>query len=193
MDHVTYENVGTAFSHGSGRGTVVSMNEFQVTGADNSCFDFAQDTIATMTEGTITNCNTNGGGTAGAIVNIAGSTAGSLFLENVTITNSYKNLISVDFASVTLSNVTSAATTLQPGTALNLDGGNGAEVYIYNFDADDYTSAGIDATGVINMTDVDLGDASLELYPAGSQSSNVVSASGDNAIFNNVDAGDMFM
>ena len=193
MDHVTYENVGTAFSHGSGRGTVVSMNEFQVTGADNSCFDFAQDTIATMTEGTITNCNTNGGGTAGSIVNIAGSTAGSLFLENVTITNSYVNLISVDFASVTLSNVTSTATTLQSGSALNLEGGNGAEVYIYNLDADDYTSAGIDATGVINMTDVDLGDASFELYPAGSSSSSVVSASGDNAMFNNVEAGDMTM
>ena len=49
--------------------------------------------------------------------------------------------------------------------------------YIYNLDADGYTSAGIDATGVINMTDVDLGDASLDLYPAGSASSSVASAS----------------
>mgnify|MGYP002853332555 FL=1 len=193
MDHVTYENVGTAFSHGSGRGTVVSMNEFQVSSADNSCFDFAQDTDATLIEGTLTNCNMLGGSTAGAIVNLAGSTAGALHLENVTISNSYVNLISVDFASVTVSNVTATATSTQSGNVLNLDGGNGAEAYIYNLDAEGYTSAGIDATGVINMTDVDLGDASLELYPAGSASSSVASASGDNAIFDNVDAGDMKM
>ena len=61
------------------------MNEFQVSSADNSCFDFAQDTDATLTEGTLTNCNMLGGSNAGAIVNLAGSTAGALHLENVTI------------------------------------------------------------------------------------------------------------
>ena len=93
MDHVTFTNVGSAFSHGSGEGTVVSMSNFNIDGSSSSCFDFAKDTIATLTEGVMKDCNTLGAAAGGAIVNVAGSTGGSLFLENTTVNNAYVNLI----------------------------------------------------------------------------------------------------
>ena len=72
MDHVTFTDVGSAFSHGSGQGTVVTMTDFSVDGADSACFDFAEDTVATLTEGTMKDCNTDGNSAGGAIVNVAG-------------------------------------------------------------------------------------------------------------------------
>ena len=132
MDHVTFTNVGSAFSHGSGQGTVVSMNEFDVNGADSSCFDFAENSVVSLTEGTMTNCNTDGNSGAGAIVNVAGSTAGSLFLENTTISNAYVNLIDVDLQMVTVSNVTATATSAQSGDAIGSAGGSGSEVVLHN-------------------------------------------------------------
>jgi hypothetical protein len=193
MDHVTFTNVGSAFSHGSGQGTVVSMNEFDVNGADSSCFDFAENSVVSLTEGTMTNCNTDGNTGAGAIVNVAGSTAGSLFLENTTISNAYVNLIDVDLQMVTVSNVTATATSAQSGDAIGSAGGSGSEVVLHNFVADDYSSVSIDAMSMIMLTDVDFGTASMEFLPGGSATSSAASASGDNAVFDDVTGGNMVM
>ena len=70
------------------------------------------------------NCNQDGNAGDGAIVNVDGSTGGSLFLENTTITDAYVNLIDVYFASVTVTNVTATATTSQTGTAFGSAAGS---------------------------------------------------------------------
>ena len=75
---MTFTNVGSVFTHGSGQGTVVTMEDFSVDGADEACFNFPENTIATLKEGTIKNCNTDGKSWAGTIVNYPGSTAGAL-------------------------------------------------------------------------------------------------------------------
>ena len=193
MDHVTFTNVGSAFSHGSGQGTVVSMNEFEVSGADGSCFNFAENSVVSLTEGTIENCNTDGGASDGAIVNVAGSTTGSLFLENTTITNAYVNLIDVDLEMVTVSNVTATATSAQSGDAIGSAAGAGSEVVLNNFDADDYASVSIDAMSVVMLTTVDFGTAAMSFYPGGSSASSAAGASGDNAVFDDVTGGSMMM
>ena len=193
MDHVTFTNVGSAFSHGSGQGTVVSMTDFSVNGADSSCFDFAENSVVSLTEGSMTNCNTDGNSGDGAIVNVAGSTGGSLFLENTTISNAYVNLIDVDLQMVTVSNVTATATSAQTGDAIGSAGGSGSEVVLHNFKADDYATVSIDATDTVMLTEVDFGTASMEFLPGGSATSSAASASGDNAVFDDVTAGNMIM
>tara|TARA_B110000444_G_scaffold261492_1_gene314159 strand:- start:19257 stop:32756 length:13500 start_codon:yes stop_codon:yes gene_type:complete len=193
MDHVTFTDVGSAFSHGSGQGTVVSMTEFAVSGADNSCFDFAENSVVSLTEGAMTNCNTAGNSAGGAIVNVGGSTTGSLFLENTTISNAYVNLIDIDLQMVTVSNVTATATTAQTGDAIGSAGGSGSEVVLNNFDASNYATVSIDAMGMIMMTDVDFGTASMEFLPGGSASTSAAGASGDNAVFSDITAGNMMM
>ena len=198
MDHMTFTDVGSAFTHGSGQGTVVSMNEFEVTNASGSCFDFAENSVVTMTEGTITKCNFDDGTgfpdpLGGAIVNVGGSTGGSLFLENTTITNGYVNLIDIDLLMVTVSNVTATASTPQTGDAIGSAGGAGAEIVLNNFVADDYSSVAIDAMGMVMLTNVDFGTASMDFFPGGSASSSAAGASGDNAVFDDVIAGDTMM
>ena len=191
MDHVTFTNVGSAFAHGSGQGTVVSMTEFSVDGADDSCFDFAENSVVSLTEGDLKNCNTDGGSGNGAIVNVAGSTTGSLFLENTTIENSYVNLIDVDFQMVTVSNVTATATSAQTGEAFGSAAGAGGEVVLNNFDADDYATVNVDAMDKVILTDVDFGSADASFYPGGISTSSAPGASGDNAVFDNVDVGNL--
>ena len=193
MDHVTFTDVGSAFSHGSGQGTVVSMNEFQVDGADSSCFNFAENSVVSLTEGSLEDCNTDGNSGDGAIVNVAGSTGGSLFLENTTISNSYVNLIDVDLHMVTVSNVTATATSAQTGEALGSSAGAGGEVVLNNFVADDYASVSIDAIDMVMLTDVDFGSAAVSFYPGGLSSSSTTGASGDNAVFDDVTAGNMVL
>ena len=192
MDHVTFTDVGSAFSHGSGQGTAVTMNDFSVDGADTACFDFAEDTVATLTEGTMKDCNTDGNSAGGAIVNVAGSTGGALFLENTTVTNAYVNLIDVDFASVTVSNVTANAASAQTGTAFGSAAGSGSEVVLHNFDADDYASVSIEAMDAIMMTTVDFGSATMTITPGGTASTGN-GPSADNAVFDDVTAGDTAM
>ena len=192
MDHVTFTNVGSAFSHGSGQGTVVAMSNFNVDGADSSCFDFAEDTVAILTEGAMKNCNTDGNAGDGAIVNVAGSTSGSLFLENTSVTNAYVNLIDVDFASVTVSNVTATATTAQSGTALSSAAGSGSDVMLHNFDAGDYATVSIEAMDSLAMTTVDFGTAAMTITPGGTTSTGS-GPSGENAVFDDVTAGNMAM
>ena len=198
MSEVTFKNVAGAFEHGSGQGTVVTMDGFSVEGstANSACFNFAEDTVATLTEGTMKDCNTVGDSWGGAIVvadgSSAGSTAGALFLENTTITNSYVNLIDVDFSTVTVSNVTATTASGQTGKAIGSDAGAGSEVVLYNFDADAYSSASIDAIGSISMIDVDLGSANLAMTPGGA-SSTAAGPSGANAVIDTLTSGDIQM
>ena len=199
MDHMTFKNVASAFEHGSGQGTVLTMSDFSVEGsttANTACFNFAENTVATLTEGTMKDCNTVGNSWGGAIV-IAdgvstGSTTGSLFLENTTITNSYVNLIDVDLTMVTISNVTATTVSGQTGSAIASSAGAGSEVVLYNFDADDYAFASIDAIGLINIEDVDLGTANFAMTPGGS-SSTATGPSDANAVIDTLTSGDLQM
>ena len=69
MSDVTFTNVGAVFTHGSGQGTVVTMTDFSVDGVDEACFNFPENSVATLIDGDIKNCNTLGRSWAGAIVN----------------------------------------------------------------------------------------------------------------------------
>ena len=192
LSHVTFTNVETAIRHGSGQGTGISMNDFSINGADKACINLPSSANAMFKEGTMTNCNTDGETWGGAIVNYPGSTGGMLHVENVTISNAYVNLIDTDIQHVTVSNVTAsiASGALQTGTAFSSDFGVLSEVQLYNFVADDYTSASINAQGLINMTEVDWGNADLTIAPGGS-SSTANGPFGDNAIIDDLTVGDM--
>ena len=194
LSHVTFTNVETAIRHGSGQGTGFTMNDFSISGADKACINLPSSADAMIKEGTMTNCNTDGESWGGAIVNYPGSTGGMLHVENVTIENAYVNLIDTDLQHVTVSNVSATVTSgaTQSGTVLSSDFGVASEVKLYNFDADDYSSASINALGHINMTEVDFGSADLTIAPGGS-SSTANGPSGDNAVIDDVTAGDMLI
>ncbi len=190
MSDVTFTNVGAVFTHGSGQGTVVSISDFSVNGADEACFNFAENTIATLHEGTIKNCNTDGKTWGGAIVNYPGSTSGSLHAENLTVENSYVNFIDVDLQDVTLSNITVTNPSSQTGVAIDSMHGTGSDVYINNVDVDSYANSGINAMSSLKMMDVDLGSADLWIIPGGwSQTGN--GPSGADSVFDTVTAGDI--
>ena len=190
MSDVTFTNVGAVFTHGSGQGTVVSISDFSVDGADEACFNFAENSIATLIEGTIKNCNTDGKSWAGAIVNYPGSNSGSLHAENLTVENSYVNFIDVDLQDVTLSNITVTNPSSQTGVGIDSMHGSGSDVYISNVDVDSYANSGINAMSSLKMMDVDFGSADLWIIPGGwSQTGN--GPSGDNSVFDTVTAGDI--
>jgi len=193
MSHVTFTNVGSAFAHGSGQGTVLTMAEFSVHEASDSCFNFAEDSEVILRNGNITECNTDAGLTNGAITNVAGSTAGSLVLEDTIIDNSYINLIDVDFQFVNITNVTATADTAQTGSALGSAGGAGAEVNLNNFVADTYNSVSIEAMDTVKLMTVDFGSASMSFYPGGNPTGAATGAFDNNAIFDTVTAGNVLM
>jgi len=195
MDHVTFTNVRSAFTHGSGQGTSVSMTEFAVIDSSGSCFDFARNSVVSLTEGVMTNCNSEAGSNNGSITNVAGSDTGSLFLENTTITNSLRNLIVVDLKRVTVSNVTASTnSSLFDGHAFASSAGADGEVVLHNFDAAGYPSVIIEAVDKVMLTDVEFGSATLGLYPNGIGNTSTPGPYGDNAVFNNVTStGDMIM
>ena len=122
MDHITFDNVAKAYSHGSGEGTVIVMSDYSISNAADTCLDFAQDSVVTLTDGTMNNCNANGNSWGGAIVIDGTSSKGSLTVENLDVTNSYVNLIDVDFAAVWLQNVSATLTGDQTGYAVNSAG-----------------------------------------------------------------------
>ena len=192
MNDVTFTNVAAAFKHGSGQGTVVEMTNFAVDGADDACFNFAEDTVAVLREGSLKNCNTNGQSWGGAIVNYPGSTAGSLFVENVTVTNSYVNFIDVDLQDVTVSNVSVSNTASQTGVAIDAMHGSNADVHLYNVSVPDYANSGFNAVSSVYIDDVDFGSADLWITPNGWGSS-TIGPMGDDAVMMNVDAGDITM
>ncbi len=192
MNDVTFTNVAAAFEHGSGQGTALEMTNFAVDGADNACFNFAENAVAVLREGSLKSCNTVGQSWGGAIVNYPGSTAGSLFVENVTVTNSYVNFVDVDLQDVTLSNVSVSNTNTQTGVAIDAMHGVDSDVHLFNVSVPGYANSGFNAVSSIHMEDVDFGSADLWMYPNGWGSS-TVGPSGDNAMMKDVDAGDITM
>ena len=199
MDHVTFEDVGSAFQHGSGQGTVLEMNDFSVDGASGSCFDLAEDSVVTLFEGSLKDCNTAGGGTDGAIVSVQNSAGGGLLhVENVTVTNAYGHFIAVDLEDLHLSNVTvtNTGTTGYAGEAIDhtpwRNGGQtGSSVYMFNVTVPDYSSGSyFDVIESIHMEDVDFGSNDITFRPGGTGVSTVGPA-GDNAVMMNVEAGDL--
>ncbi len=172
MDHVTFTNVGTAFKHGSGQGTVMSMTDFEINDASDACFDLAEDSNVTLRDGEMTDCNSGGNSWGGAVINYPGSTSGALTIENVDIEDSLVNLIDVDFEDVWIQNLTATTASTQTGAALNAEGlGLDSTIWIYNMDADGYSSANIYSLESIALEDVDLGDATVAIAPGGTTSS----------------------
>jgi hypothetical protein len=195
LTDVTFTNVETAIRHGSGAGTGISMTDFTISDADKACINLPKSSNAMLKEGTMSNCNKDGETWGGAIVTFPGSTGGMLHVENVTITDAYYNLISTDVQHVTISNVSASITsgTTQAGTVFKSDFGVDSEVNLFNFDADDYTSASINALKVINMTEVNWGtDTDLTIVPGGA-GSNANGPFGSNAIIDDVTVGDIMM
>jgi len=193
MDHVTFTNVGTAFKHGSGQGTVLTMSDFEINDASDSCFDLAEDSVVTLTDGDMDDCNSGGNSWGGAIVNYPGSTGGALTMENVDITDSLVNLIDIDLAAVWISNVTATSTSGQSGTVLDAaGGGTGSSLYVYNMDASGYSSASVNSMDSISMDTVDWGSANIAMAPGGT-SSTAAGPYGVSATMDDVTAGDLTM
>ena len=161
--------------------------------AKDACFDLAEDSVVTLREGEMNDCNSNGNSWGGAVINYPGSTAGALLMENIDIDDSLVNLIDVDFATVWLSNVTATSTSTQVGTVLGAVGsGTGSSTYVSNMDADGYSNALIESLDSVELLDVDFGSADLSLVPGGS-SSTAAGPSGDNAVIATLTAGDLTM
>ena len=172
MDHVTFTNVGTAFKHGSGQGTVMTMTDFEINDASDACFDLAEDSNATLRDGEMNDCNSDGNSWGGAIVNYPGSTTGALTLENIEISDSLVNLINVDFEDVWISNLTATSASSQTGTVLTAAGaGAGSTLYVFNMDATGYNSATIDSLESLYFENVDWGSATVAIAPGSSSSS----------------------
>jgi flagellin-like protein len=183
MTAVTFTNVDSAFAHGSGQGTTVNMDNFAVTDARSACFNFAENTIATLTgsagaPSTMTRCNTNNVWWGGAVVSMPGSTAGSLTMSYVDITDSFVSGIRTDLKSVSIDNVDIVNANNQypireinnvlyypgdqewesSGVSLELNhAGPGAEIVITDFSAPGYHHGRICSSGKIVLTNVDLG------------------------------------
>ena len=193
MTDVTFKNVGSAVSHGSGDGTSFAMVDVDVEDSSGSCFDFPTDAVVTMNYIDMDGCNTGGSSTGGAIVNDAGSTGGSLLVENATIADSYVNLISSDLASITINNVAATHSATQSGVALEASAGaTGSSLSVYNLDTSYYSSVTINTLGNYNITDSDFGDTNIAISPSGA-SSTASGAHGASAILDNVDAGALSM
>mgnify|MGYP000013462230 CR=1 FL=1 len=167
MSDVTFTNVGSVFTHGSGQGTVVTMTDFSIDGVNKACFNFPENSVATLIEGSIKNCNTDGESWGGTIVNYPGSSSGALHAENLTVENSYVNFIDVDLQDVTLSNITVSNPSAQTGVAIDSMHGSNSDVYISNVDVDSYANSGINAMGSMFVDGLDIGSADLWVIPGG--------------------------
>ena len=111
-------------------------------------------------------------------------------MTNVTVTDSYVNLVSTDLDEVTIDNLQAAFFgQTQSGSALSVAG---TTLSVNNMGADDYSSASVETTGTYSMNDVDLGDANLAIAPGGSMST-ANGAYGDDATMEDVDAGALTM
>ena len=220
MNDVTFTNVESAFSHGSGQGTEVTMSNFAVNSARGSCFYFAENTIATLTgtagnPSTMTGCNTNNNADGGAIRTVQGSTGGSLTMQYVDIVDSEVSLIRTDLQMITISDVTATMTngdnnyrwtdngnsgTLYDttGVSLGLSHGAGSEVVITNFDAQNYAQGWICAAGKISLTNVNLGTGfhnnhRFDIDPYCGAVTSTVGTVGTNSVFDDVTVADMTM
>ena len=191
MDSVTFSNVKTAISHGSGDGTGITMTNFAISDASASCLDLPKSANARLHTGDIDGCNTAGSASDGAIISDTGSTGGSLWIENVTIADSKVNLIDVDLADVTITNVSvTNSGGSQVGVALSSLAGTDSDVTLYNFDADMYDSVEIRAISSLSMDTVDFGSADFSHVPGGSSSS-ASGPFGTNNVWSDVTAGEV--
>ncbi|RJU82349.1 MAG: type IV pilin [Candidatus Poseidoniales archaeon] len=215
MTGMTFTNVDSAFAHGSGQGTVVTMSNFDVNGARSACFNFAENTIATLSgtpsnPSTMTNCNSANKDWGGAIVSEPGSTGGSLIMSNVLITDSLRTLVRVDFKTVVISSVVATNAADQnpastagtwagdnSGVSLGLSHGSGASVDISDFSAPSYHHGWIYAAGSISMSNVDLGNGwtnshYFDIKPFGS-SGTTAGATGSDATFDDVTVANLYI
>jgi len=200
MSEMTFDNVDSAFAHGSGQGTEVTLSAFAVSNARSACFNFAENTIATLSgtpsnPSTMTGCNTNKVSWGGAVVNMPGSSAGSLTMVNIDIVDSFVNLVDVDLKDVTISNVDATMSTATSNSGVNLASSHasGATVVVSDFSAPDYDHGWIYASGQVSLTNVDFGASSsyYDIKPFGGGSS--PGASGANAVFDTVTAGNLYV
>jgi len=200
MSDVTFTNVGSVFTHGSGQGTVLTMTDFTISGVAESCFNLPEDSVVTLMEGTMTNCNTDGGLTDGAVVSVLSSNGGGmLHMENITASNAYQNFVRIDLEDLHMSNVslTNTGTGYTKHAIDHTPWRNGAQsgssAYLSNVDVPTYGDGSyIDAMESVILMDVDLGDNDLEFRPGGtSQTGN--GASSSDAILDGVTSGDITM
>jgi hypothetical protein len=102
-------------------------------------------------------------------------------------------LIDVDFATVTVSNVTATTTAnLAIGTVFSSAAGSGSEVTLFNFDVDDYVIVLIEAMDVILMTTVDFG-AVIMIIIFGGIISTGSGLAGEHVVFDDVIVGNIVM
>ena len=197
LSDVTFSNVGSVFTHGSGQGTVITMTDFSISDVDESCFNLPEDSMLTLMEGTMTNCNTDGGTSDGAVVSVANSNGdGLLHMENVTVTNAYQNFIDVDLEHMFLSNVsvTNAASSLYTMKAIDHTPSQATSTaYLFNVDVPNYgMDSNIDAMEHLTLHDVDLADNNLVMRPGGASQTGAGPSSAD-AIIDTLTVGDLTM
>ena len=220
LSDVSYSNVESAFAHGSGQGTVVTMSNFAITDSRSSCFNFAQNTVATLTgtagnPSTMTRCNNNNYDWAGAIASdVSGSTGGSLTMEYVNIVDSKVTLIRTDLQTVTISDVTATTPNVgdqwrwtgqsqwtydNTGVNLGLSHGANSEVTVTNFNAPNYAQGWICAASKVSLTNVDLGTGFMpsnhrfDIDPYCGSTTNVPGSMGADSVFDGVTAPEMTM
>jgi hypothetical protein len=165
------------------------MTDFEVNDASGWCFDFAENSEVTLSSGSMNGCD------LGAIHNVRPSPGGSLILENIDIVDAKGDLLDVEFDSVWISNVSatlSAGTTLTSANAGLTSAGKGAtsSFYAYNFSAPDYGTFTVWALESVDMEDIDLGTATVNIYPGGTSSS-AAGPSGSGASIVNLEAGNV--
>ena len=189
MNEVTFTNVGSAVMHGSGDGSVFDISNFAVDTASGSCFNFPTDSVVSLYEGTMTNCNTAGGANDGAVTSVAGATAGSYSIENVSVSGSSVNLFLLNTPVVMLSNVSAGSSSAQSGIGIaqSRATATGTETFhAFNVDASGYSTSYIFADDSYYLEDVDLGDGALTLQHS---SYTMLGPSGSDATLDNVQAG----
>ena len=202
MEDMTFDNVDKAISHGSGQGTSFNMENFAISNAADACMDLPEDAIVELRFGTMDECNTNWNDWGGAVVNYPGSNGGSLIMENVSITDSRSNGISVDYDEVWLSNVSLTIPDLtgdagRPSSSWSPDGGiyhdadstSGSTFYGYGLTVEGYyRGVYTQATDSVHMEEISgTGlEGFISVIPAG-PSSSVTGATGEDAVFDSID------
>ena len=166
MRDVAFKNVGGAISHGSGQGTAFAISNFEVSDASDSCFSFPAGSDVSLTEGEMDGCNSGNDASGGAVTSDSGS-GGSLFMENVTITDAQKNVVNTELSDVTLRNVSASWSGITNGDYDIRHTGTG-HLELTNFDSDDYPNFESNAM-TFALDDVDV-ESSISLYPGGSSS-----------------------
>ena len=134
------------------------MHNFAVTDGRDACFNFAENTEATLTgtvgsPSTMTRCNTNWQEWGGAVISTSGSTAGSLTMSYVDIYESNTAAIRTDLLDIDIDNVNVYQTSYmaawtdpgqnqdETGVSLGLGADATSTVSVTNFYAENYHHA----------------------------------------------------